>query len=276
MIERVEIQSIGELIDFAFHRSYQKRIQRHLIDFVFRGITCESFSLASCLRRNSGANIDTVEKRILINFQKYGQIMEPRICNSVWENMIIAQHHAVPTRLLDWTYSPLVALHFATQHVDSGQPLDADAAIWAIGIAEANALLPPKYKEAILRENALAFTFDMLKSLGIDLDNFDNDMDAQGVLFFEPPSIDDRIANQYALFSILPRLLDPLDAFLERTPHLTAYKIIVPKDKLCHFRDELDIMNINERMLFPGLDGLAKWLHRRYYHRPARPDLTDK
>ncbi|GIW04451.1 MAG: FRG domain-containing protein [Thermomicrobiales bacterium] len=50
-----------------------------------------------------------------------------------------AQHHGLPTRLLDWTYSPYVAMHFATANVER---FHRDAVIWCIDFVASNRFLP--------------------------------------------------------------------------------------------------------------------------------------
>jgi len=83
------------------------------------------------------------------------------------------------------------------------------------------------------------------------------------VMFFEPPSMEDRIVNQYAFFSIMSDPRQPIDRWLASHPEIWR-KIIIPAELKWEIRDKLDQANITERVLFPGLDGLSRWLKRHY------------
>ena len=83
------------------------------------------------------------------------------------------------------------------------------------------------------------------------------------VLFLEPPSLNERIVNQYALFSLMSRPETRLDDWLESRPQLSR-RLVIPAELKWEVRDKLDQANITERVLFPGLDGLSRWLTRYY------------
>ena len=83
------------------------------------------------------------------------------------------------------------------------------------------------------------------------------------VIFFEPPSTDDRIVNQHALFSLMPSSSAILDPWLAGHPDL-YHRIVIPARLKWEIRDKLDQSNITERVLFPGLEGLSRWLKRHY------------
>ena len=54
-----------------------------------------------------------------------------------------------------------------------------------------------------------------------------------------------------------------LDDWLAKHPDLW-FKVIIKKELKWELRDKLDQRNINERILFPGIDGLCQWLARYY------------
>ena len=87
------------------------------------------------------------------------------------------------------------------------------------------------------------------------------------VAFFEPPSLDDRIINQAALFSVSSRADLSVSQWFYAHREI-FHRIIVPARIKQEIRDKLDQANINERTLFAGLDGLSLWLTRYYSPTP--------
>ena len=73
--------------------------------------------------------------------------------------------------------------------------------------------------------------------------------------------------NQFALFSLMSSPEATLNDWLARHPSL-AQHIVIPARLKWEIRDKLDQANINERVLFPGLDGLSAWLTRYYWQKP--------
>src|SRR4051794_10412657 len=120
---------------------------------VFRGLARASYRNVSSLSRLGDGYAD-LERHLVRNFRKYAHRERPG--PTTWDWLALAQHHGLPTRLLDWTFSPLVALHFATATWD-----DEPAALWAVDCEGAPALLPDRPPDVLDREGALVFTTQM-------------------------------------------------------------------------------------------------------------------
>ena len=229
---------------------------------VFRGLARSTYSNVSSLARLGGEYVD-LERHLIRNFRKYAHREQPG--PTMWDWLSLAQHHGLPTRLLDWTYSPLVALHFAT----ASWP-DEDAVMLAVDCEGAHELLPRRLRDVRDREGALVFTTELLAQEAPDLERFGAlGGDDPFVLFFEPPSLDERIVNQAAVLSAISDPTCHMEDWLDAHPDLWhAWRI--PAAVKAEVRERLDQANINERVLLPGLDGLAAWL-RRYYSPAAGP-----
>lgn len=254
----IRIQTWDELNEQLYRNAYNEGIGRIRSPYAFRGLSSAEYPLTTSLSR-LGGDFGRMEQHLLRNFRKYARRSDVS-SDSIWNWMAVAQHHGLPTRLLDWTFSPQVALHFATARL---REFDRDGVIWTVDFVQAHALLPAPLREEMENESADVFTVEMLERRAPSLDKFDALDQDPFVLFFEPPSLDDRIVNQFALFAVMSRPQAMLADWLRAHPGLYR-RIVIPAELKWEIRDKLDQANVTERVLFPGLDGLSAWL-KRYY-----------
>jgi hypothetical protein len=256
----VRIQSWSHLIEEVYAESWKSGLGRYRSDFAFRGLSDFNYRLENSFLRNCGDKPE-LEYHLLRNFRKYARTSEPNLTNTQLRSLVLAQHHGLPTRLLDWTYSPFIAMHFATANTEK---FDTDGVIWRVDFVKANELAPEPLISLLRREKCNVFTVEMLESEFSSLARFDEVHGPNHAIFFEPPSIDERIVNQFALFSLMSQVTAVFDDWLALFPEIYN-RIIIPKELKWEIRDKLDQANITERVLFPGLDGLAHWLKRHYH-----------
>ena len=257
----LRVSSWIELQEALFAGSWQASISRHRSNYVFRGAPRARHGLETSLQTGG---FEAHERHLLTSFRKYA-LRNAVHGDWLWNWLSLAKHHGLPTRLLDWTYSPYVALHFATHDF---RHFDEDGAIWCVDYRRTNELLPRALKKVLETEDVNIFTTELLNRVATTLADFDALGHEEFVLFFEPPSLDERIVNQFALFSLPSSPTLKLEELLRRRDD--AYRrIIIPSDLKWEVRDKLDQANITERVLFPGLDGLSQWL-KRYFTTRAR------
>ena len=254
------VDSWTELQELLFADTWNPQLGLHRSNFAYRGRCSARDDLTTSIVR-LGGDAAELEGQLMRAFRKYAAA-DASAHDTPWDWLALGQHHGLPTRLLDWTYSPYVALHFLTQHT---RCFDEDGAIWAVDYVRAHELLPPDLRDLLVDEGANVFTTELLARVAPNL----RDLEPLGefVLFVEPPSFDARIVNQYALFSLMSRADASLDEWLAQHAELVR-RIVVPSELKWEVRDKLDQANLTERVLFPGLDGLSSWLAR--YYAPRR------
>jgi hypothetical protein len=264
MAEREHIiRSLGELIDLMTPLEPDPETGRLRDAGVYRGASAADRPILTSLDRLGGTDPPHtkahLEAHILRNFGRYARPHLDTPPVNDWELLVIAQHYGVPTRLLDWSSSPLVAAHFATREPRS----DGACAIWRLDWRQL-------HRAFDLPE--LAFLIDDLADMPL-LDGsqpltpwklFGGDI-APLSCMIEPPWIDERIVAQGAAFTLCTDTSQPFDAFLEEHGLGDALsRYIIPADSVAAIRDQLDLVGIDERHLFPNLTGVAASI-RRYY-----------
>ncbi|HEY0021723.1 MAG TPA: FRG domain-containing protein [Longimicrobium sp.] len=146
------------------------------------------------------------------------------------ELMTIAQHHGLPTRLLDWTFNPLVGLYFAVS-ANYGE----DGAVFAIRNRDI------EWYHLHKSESLNPFTVDRVFAL-------------------LPYQVSERVNPQASVFTIHP---DPTIAF--EPDYL--FKFVIPASAKLEIEEHLSWCGIHAHNLFPGLDGVSNNLKRIFFDR---------
>jgi len=98
-------------------------------ELIFRGVTNKDHSLVPSIgrhnRKNTDNNILALEEALIAEFKRLSIPELDLLPNNDFEWMFLAQHYGLPTRLLDWSTNPLVALYFAVEKDD-----DTDGAVY--------------------------------------------------------------------------------------------------------------------------------------------------
>ena len=262
-VEEIKVTSLGEFLDLATPKIRDPHSGRLRDDSVYRGVANPKWALLTSLDRLGGyalphTKVD-LERHIFRNFLRYSRPYLENPVGNNWELLITAQHYGLPTRLLDWSYSPLVAMHFATLDEHEG----GDRVVWRLDWKEVHT----------------HFGLDELALLVQDLDKllkthkvddiwefFTRSIHEQAfVCMLEPPALDGRITAQSATFTLSSDKTCSLDDILKQhSLSSTLTKFIIPQSRIHHLRDQLDMCGLDERRLFPDLGGVADQM-RRYY-----------
>ena len=236
-----EICSVSDLLKALREHS----LQRELV--WFRGHANREWALVPSLARNA----QHLQKETEI-IKRFIQLAVPHLTQEPprddWEWIFLMQHHRVPTRLLDWTESPLAALWFAVSSTDAADHA-SDGAFWCLAPLSLN-------KEARFRGRLET----ELPGFGKDdvLDSWLPDRQdrglAQNPVAATGPRTSRRMAAQLGNFTISDRGSAPLET-IGALQHI--WRLIIPAAAKATIAEELKLLNFTELTLFPDLDRVA-------------------
>jgi hypothetical protein len=222
----VERSTFGQL-----HEQFQAYDPQYTI---FRGLSSIDHKLISTLGRlelKKGDTFNSVESKVLNTFKERALPFLSTIPTNNWVWLALAQHHGLPTRLLDWTRNPLVAAYFSVKKESDDESV--------IHILHTKSQPLVKVNDS---NDPLEVTGEPLRYI--------------------PSHVTERIIVQNGLFTFHPEApddpydIDDLD------------KVIIPRKARKRLKKDLYRYGVHEAAMFPGLDGLAshvKWMNESSY-----------
>lgn len=243
-------------------------------------------------------NFRKYEEEVLLIFENHLRGHAGYEAKDMWELLALAQHHGLPTRFMDWTTNPLVALYFATRNTKSDEKGKLMDSVVYILIGEPEVYLPKSY----LGENTQENVIEQNDCKSDKNDNLESETDdpyaAFGIIDEEKNENGSyektiEIVNKKELKSErvdshkVENLKTPFEIsknYIYNPPHvspriraqdgvlLACYKPMESLDEFIYteivikasahkkIRQELDKYGIFDKQLFPDINGMAEWL----------------
>lgn len=208
--------------------------------FVYRGVSDKAHDLIPSIGRVSNDVLEFNQMSLkdyeeqtlkLFKLKSFLEYKNNNFNDLDW--MVLAQHYGLPTRLLDWTISPLVALYFATKPV-------LRKSDYKIIKYEKDAAIYRYHCENQLNSNDLVNPLTIKK---------------HGIFFHK--TITNRLSGQFGLFSIHK---NPKERFNEKLKDYKCdciHKIIIPKDIVSEVFEKIYTLGVRHESIFPDLDGYS-------------------
>lgn len=231
-IKDITVKSVSELLERVDKLDPTQ-------EWVFRGVSdVQTHRLLPSIGRTRHQSITkaitkTDEQRLLSKFRdQVRPHIGLRIENEL-EWLVLAQHHGLPTRLLDWTFSPIVAAYFAVKRIST---------MYFVG---------PNNKLDSRPVNGCVYA--VVRPLKVGPTDREKPFDLDRIKLVDPPHVSDRVTRQVGVLTIHPT---PKNAW---TPEGTV-RFIIPMGEKIEMKFKLDNLGVNEASMFPGVDAIANYL----------------
>jgi len=235
------IENIRDYLDTVDTIKMNSEKNGNFAELLFRGQRIDKPLLPKLARLNLRGSIKNVENLILKEFERGVIPLSEFKPENEWDLLALAQHHGLPTRLLDWSYSPLIALWFAVFET-------------------------PLKSEKGTHENGVIWI------LNAEVQDFRTNTESYGPLsnkltkIYRPKVVSRRISAQAGAFTVHKINDGGKIIKFETNKRFSKVltKIIIKPDNFKTLRKSLNLLGINHSTVFPDLDGFCKHLERRF------------
>ena len=258
--------NVVQALDFPTYSTHlHMRVAAGANPLWFRGCGSHTYRLIPSLYRHptttNPGDLLSLEARMLERFRQRSLPFHDRRLDDDWECLFFMQHFGVPTRLLDWSENPFIALFFAiTSAEKTAAKYKQDAAVWILDPSAWNraALAHITYNSGPLSPKQDALNGH---KPGTDL----SVMNRFPVALFGTHN-SPRIVAQRGVFTIFGKEVTSMeDCYRDESfPQECLEKVTIPVNAISKLLNELTLLGYTDSVVYPDLPGLALEL-KRYY-----------
>ncbi|HML95586.1 MAG TPA: FRG domain-containing protein [Thermodesulfobacteriota bacterium] len=236
-----EIKSIVDYVALVMEQKSEAEKLGNMSDLLFRGQRRDWELLPRLGRLSLRGEINNIEKLILEEFKRTSLPLTEFKPENDWDVLALAQHHGLPTRLLDWTYSALAGLWFAVNETPSKDKngKEEPGVVW------------------ILKAQVEDFKLETSDT---------NPLSNYTTKIYRSKIVSRRISAQSGVFTV--HKINSNGKMIKLHKHSKysskLLKIMILPQYFSKLRKDLNILGVNSSMVFPDLDGLCKHLKWRY------------
>jgi len=201
------------------------------------------------------------ESNLALDFQINYRAIHHEKHDDRWELYALMQHHGLPTRLLDWSKSPLIALYFA---LEKNSSKNASRVVWILNPAALNKLTRNVYSVIVPTDIAHvgANRLDHRPYLpwSIRPDVLDDKLPSHP-LAIEPPLTNKRLTNQQGCFTVHGELAKPIETYFKGSGTSGIVKILIKGETVRkRMLRALDDLGFTEDAIYRDLGSLCRRL----------------
>jgi FRG domain len=209
----------------------------------FRGHSTDAWSLIPSYQRLKSPPPESVLRS---RFKQNAHLLIPQATATDFDWMFIMQHYGVPTRLLDWTESPLAALYFTVCHQES-----KPGVLWALFPLVLNRLTTSKPEDVHHLPSFEDSILGNYSTLSVETNSQTGVLPMAVIATRNNP----RIQAQLGVFTISHHTKQPIEE-IGGGDHLVRYGVSADAKK--RIREELKMLAVTKFQLFPELSSVGE------------------